>query len=126
MAPPGKEGVVGSGLSKLMSPVQDLGRSLLGFLIGNPQPTECSPPPIPVRGSSVSNSRASGSKRDSIISTASVTSPGRQRPLGHPAHPSINSTPIVIRRTKADKGAKISRSLESQNSQLAHSSQNID
>jgi len=129
MAPPAKEGAAGSGLSKLMSPVQDLGRSLLGFLIGNPQPTECTspPPPLPVRGTSLTNSRnAPGSKRDSIISNASITSPGRQRPLGHPAHPSVNSTPIVIRRNKADKRASLSRSLESQSSAVLPSFLNTD
>jgi len=129
MAPPARDGAAGSGLSKLMSPVQDLGRSLLGFLIGNPQPTECAPPPIPVRGSSLANSSrnmSGNNKRDSIISTTSITSPGRQRPLGHPAHPSVNSTPIVIRRTKADKGANISRSLESQHSLHSPSSHNTD
>jgi len=125
MAPPAREGAAGSGLSKLMSPVQDLGRSLLGFLIGNPQPAECAPPPIPVRGSSLANS-SRNNKRDSIISTTSITSPGRQRPPGHPAHPSVNSTPIVIRRTKADKGVNISRSLESQHSVHSPSSHNAD
>jgi len=110
MAPPSKEGVSSSGLSKLMSPVQDLGRSLLGFLIGPPQVEECpQPPAVPTRGSSLTASR-----NNSIVSTNSVTSPGRQRPFGHPAHPSVNSTPVVIRRTKTDKGENVSKSLESQ------------
>eukprot|EP00092_Neocalanus_flemingeri_P012874 GFUD01013870.1.p1 GENE.GFUD01013870.1~~GFUD01013870.1.p1 ORF type:complete len:1486 (+),score=342.48 GFUD01013870.1:534-4991(+) len=127
MAPPVKEGAAGSGLSKLMNPVQDLGRSLLGFLIGSPQPSECAPPPIPARGSSLMNNKdPQGSKRDSIVSTASITSPGRQRPLGHPAHPSINSTPVVIRRTKTDRGVNMSRSMESQDSHILPAFLNTD
>ena len=68
----------GSGLSKLMSPVQDLGKSLLGFLLGSPSDPPAGPDPV-------------------------VMTPGRQRPPGHPAHPSVNATPTVIRRSKVEK-----------------------
>ena len=98
----------GSGLSKLMSPVQDLGRSLLGFLVG--PGTSGTPavqaetqqlPPVPMkRTTSKRDSIVSHSKRDSLVSTGSMATPGRQRPLGHPAHPSsgASQTPVVLRR----------------------------
>ena len=74
MSPPSSS----SGLSKLMSPVQDLGKSLLGFLLGSPSDPPAGPDPV-------------------------VMTPGRQRPPGHPAHPSVNATPTVIRRSKVEK-----------------------
>jgi len=102
----------GTGLSKLMSPVQDLGRSLLSFLVGtsNPSPTttstfqpESEPPPVPPvkRASSKRDSLTSNtSKRNSLVPNSSaVASPGRQRPPGHPAHPTATSqTPAAVRR----------------------------
>ena len=106
----------GTGLSKLMSPVQDLGRSLLSFLVGtsNPPTTttttttstfhpESEPPPLPPvkRASSKRDSLSSNtSKRNSLVPNSSaVASPGRQRPPGHPAHPTATSqTPAAVRR----------------------------
>ena len=90
MAPAGRpaDPAPGSGLSKLMSPVQDLGRSLLGFLIGSPQPGQAvQQEPQPGAGAS---------------SGAACSTPGRQRPPGHPAHPSAAAaTPVVVRRSRA-------------------------
>ena len=91
-----------SGLSKLMSPVQDLGKSLLGFLIGSPPPNTAQPPAPASSEPSVSSRRTSGVP-PAWETSASVppTSPGRQRPPGHPAlGPSVGSTPVVIRRNK--------------------------
>ena len=102
----------GTGLSKLMSPVQDLGRSLLSFLVGtsNPSPAttstfhpESEPPPVPPvkRASSKPDTLTSNtSKRNSLVPNPSaVASPGRQRPPGHPAHPTATSqTPAAVRR----------------------------
>ena len=77
MSPPSASS--NSGLSKLLSPVQDLGKSLLGFLVGSPVPGE------------------------QQAQCAVPATPGRQRPAGHPAHPAVNATPIVIRRSKVEK-----------------------
>ena len=101
MAPPARDAQA-SQLAKLMSPVQDLGRSLLGFLVGSSTSpnaeAEAQPPPLPAkRCNSKRDSLASNSlKRDSVASSA-----GRVRPLGHPAHPSSAAaqTPVILRRT---------------------------
>ena len=87
MSPPSAS----SGLSKLMSPVQDLGKSLLGFLVGSP---------------------AQSAESQTTGETTVPMTPGRQRPLGHPAHPGVNATPIVIRRSKVDRSQTMSKSLE--------------
>ena len=92
-----------SGLSKLMSPVQDLGKSLLGFLIGSP-PSNTQQPPASSEPSQPSR-RTSGVPQawetSGGVSSVPPTSPGRQRPPGHPAlGPSVSSTPVVIRRNK--------------------------
>ena len=102
-----------SGLSKLMSPVQDLGKSLLGFLIGSPPPNSQQQPPaqssvepgVPVcRGAA-----GTGQSGDSLA----PTSPGRQRPPGHPAlGPSVGSTPVVIRRNKVARSDTLSTACE--------------
>ena len=63
------------GWERLMNPVQDLGRSLLNFLVGGP---------------------TTGNVQQS--SDASTSGAGRQRPVGHPANPSTHSTPIILRR----------------------------
>jgi hypothetical protein len=114
MANNSKEGSShGMGLSRFMNPVQDLGRSLMGFLLGHNQQVGQSQ-------SSTSSSTTLDTKRDSIISTSSktdiISTPGRSRPVGHPAKPSTNTTtPIAIRRTKAEKIS--SRSLDPQQQQ---------
>ena len=97
-----------SGLSKLMSPVQDLGKSLLGFLIGSPPPNTAQPPAS--SEPSLSSRRTSGVP-PAWETSAGVppTSPGRQRPPGHPAlGPSVGSTPVVIRRNKVVRSETLS------------------
>ena len=110
--PPLPNNQPGTGLSKLMSPVQDLGRSLLSFLVGtsSPSPTitstlpsESEPPPVaPVKRASSKQESLSynNSKRNSLVPNSSaIASPGRQRPPGHPAHPTATSqTPAAVRR----------------------------
>ena len=102
----------GTGLSKLMSPVQDLGRSLLSFLVGTSTPSPSTSPPLPIepepapappvkRAPSKRDSLSSNtSKRNSLVPNSGVVaSPGRQRPPGHPAHPVATSqTPAAVRR----------------------------
>ena len=102
----------GTGLSKLMSPVQDLGRSLLSFLVGTSTPSPSTSPPLPIESEPVPAPpvKRAPSKRDSLSSNTSkrnslvpnsgvVASPGRQRPPGHPAHPVATSqTPAAVRR----------------------------
>lgn len=102
MAPPNEPS--GSGFSKFISPVQDLGRSLLGFLIGSNQEPSTQ---TPGRRTNQQNN----SKRDSIISTNSVTA-GRQRPAGHPANPSTHSTPVVVRRIRTSNSFSKSGELD--------------
>ena len=96
-----------SGLSKLMSPVQDLGKSLLGFLIGSP-PSNTQQPPAPASSEpSLPSRRTSGVPQ--AWETSVPTSPGRQRPPGHPAlGPSVSSTPVVIRRNKVARSETLS------------------
>ena len=96
-----------SGLSKLMSPVQDLGKSLLGFLIGSP-PSNTQQPPAPASSEpSLPSRRTSGVPP--AWETSVPTSPGRQRPPGHPAlGPSVSSTPVVIRRNKVVRSETLS------------------
>ena len=135
MAPSPPSSSTSSGLSKLMSPVQDLGKSLLGFLLGSPasnnqqqtqeplpssrrtsyqQQTQEPLPPSRRTSTIVQTGDTLERKRDSLTLP---TSPGRQRPPGHPANPnpSINSTPVVIRRNKVDRSHTMSKSLESTN-----------
>ena len=95
MAPPAAS--TSSGLSKLMSPVQDLGKSLLGFLIGSPTVVNQSssqeagrqlssnqdPAPPSRRTSSINYGDTLERKRDSLTLP---TSPGRQRPPGRDEH----------------------------------------
>ena len=73
--PPAQKG----GWERLMNPVQDLGRSLLNFLVGG------------------TNSGNASQQRQPPADT-SASSQGRQRPLGHPANPSTHSTPVILRR----------------------------
>ena len=105
MAPPSESPQATSGFSKLISPVQDLGRTLLGFLVGSSQ-HHSSQQQQQLDKTTRSEAARTSSKRDSIVSTASTG--GRQRPPGHPANPS--STPVLVRRP-------VSRSLESRNSE---------
>ena len=116
MAPPAStsSGGSGLGLSKLMSPVQDLGKSLLGFLLGSQQSQnnqqqssqEQQPQPPSRRTSAILHQGDTlERKRDSLVLP---TSPGRQRPPGHPALPSVSSTPVVIRRNKVERSQTMS------------------
>ena len=94
----------GSGFSKFISPVQDLGRSLLGFLKGsNQEPSTHTP--------GRRTNQQSNSKRDSVISSNSVTL-GRQRPVGHPANPSTHSTPVIVRRIRTSNSFSKSSELD--------------
>ena len=109
MAPPPPSGgePAAPGLLRFMNPVQDLGRSFIGFLLGG-APAAGSGVAVgtgPTVTATAENGRkgaAAGRKRDSVISTTSQTGGGRPRPPGHPANPSSHSTPILIRRTKPD------------------------
>ena len=107
----------GSGLSKLMSPVQDLGKSLLGFLLGSPPPSsqQQQQPQSPAPDPQLPARRTSAVLQPSAAGTDNLpTSPGRQRPPGHPAlGQSVTSTPVVVRRqNKVARSETMSRSLE--------------
>ena len=107
----------GSGLSKLMSPVQDLGKSLLGFLLGSPPPSsqQQQQPQSPAPDPQLPARRTSAVLQPSAAGTDTLpTSPGRQRPPGHPAlGQSVTSTPVVVRRqNKVARSETMSRSLE--------------
>lgn len=112
MAPPPTPSVAANdpsvtpGLLRFMSPVQDLGRSFIGFLLGG----AASAPGAQAATNGLAAaesvrkpaaaSNAASRKRDSVISVSGGGGGGgRPRPPGHPANPSSHSTPIVIRRT---------------------------
>lgn len=79
------------GWERLMNPVQDLGRSLINFLVGGNN------------SSANSQSATDGSQQG----TGS-----RQRPMGHPANPSTHSTPIILRRKASEPSPKTGHSHE--------------
>jgi hypothetical protein len=113
--PPSSSEPTGPGLLRFMNPVQDLGRSFFGFLLGGTAGPPAGTPTTPsVTANSDNNNRkpvAASRKRDSVISTTSLSGGGgRTRPPGHPANPSSHSTPILIRRTKPDGAPVLSSS----------------
>ena len=109
-------------LLRFMNPVQDLGRSFIGFLLGGssagPAATAAATTTAaPTAEFSAGRKSAAGPrKRDSVISTNSVG--GRSRPPGHPALPSSHSTPIPIRRTRPDLPPSAQHSLGRQHSSI--------
>jgi hypothetical protein len=78
------------GWERLMNPVQDLGRSLINFLVG---------------GNNTNANSQSGAE-------GSQSNGSRQRPMGHPANPSTHSTPIILRRKASEPSPKTGQSLE--------------
>jgi hypothetical protein len=106
-------------LLRFMNPVQDLGRSFIGFLLGGssagPAAAAAAAAP-PAEFSAGRKSAAGPRKRDSVISTSSVG--GRSRPPGHPALPSSHSTPIPIRRARPDLPPSAQHSLGRQHSSV--------
>jgi hypothetical protein len=120
-SPAGEAGAGGGqpALLRFMNPVQDLGRSFIGFLLGGssagPAAATAAAAP-PAEFSAGRKSVAGPRKRDSVISTSSVG--GRSRPPGHPALPSSHSTPIPIRRTRPDMPPSAQHSLGRQHSSM--------
>jgi hypothetical protein len=107
-------------LLRFMNPVQDLGRSFIGFLLGGSSAgpaAATAAAAAPAEFSAGRKSAAGPRKRDSVISTSSVG--GRSRPPGHPALPSSHSTPIPIRRTRPDLPPSAQHSLGRQHSSIA-------